>query len=189
MYTSSTVRTVHTAVEQLEAEAGQQLFERGLVLYREHTVPVPKGGDLCLCGLGSGVGVDVDVDVLSTRGWRCARGTRVPVVLLCPHPRVGASAGAAVGKVLGVDAQLFYGWCNMVLWGWCYGAIWAMWCYGSTLCPHQGAGAWGAVWISCCIGVGTLLRTEGAAVSGPMRGRRRVIQPPHRPCPFWRART
>ncbi|PNH04210.1 hypothetical protein TSOC_009654 [Tetrabaena socialis] len=51
IYTSSTVRTAQHALELLEAAAGaggggeeqQPLFERRLVLHREHTTPAPKG--------------------------------------------------------------------------------------------------------------------------------------------------
>ncbi|KAG2497888.1 hypothetical protein HYH03_004154 [Edaphochlamys debaryana] len=43
VYTSSTLRTTHRALQQLEAAAGQPLFERGLVLHREHTRPAPMG--------------------------------------------------------------------------------------------------------------------------------------------------
>ncbi|KXZ44994.1 hypothetical protein GPECTOR_60g773 [Gonium pectorale] len=43
IYTSSTVRTAHDAIAQLEAAAGGELFERKLVLHREHTVPAPPG--------------------------------------------------------------------------------------------------------------------------------------------------
>ncbi|GLC33747.1 hypothetical protein PLESTB_000111500 [Pleodorina starrii] len=43
IYTSSTLRTVQTAMEMLEQAAGGELFERGLVLHREHTQPAPAG--------------------------------------------------------------------------------------------------------------------------------------------------
>ncbi|EFJ49251.1 hypothetical protein VOLCADRAFT_104348 [Volvox carteri f. nagariensis] len=41
IYTSSTVRTVQAAMEMLELAAGETLFDRRLVLHREHTAPAP----------------------------------------------------------------------------------------------------------------------------------------------------
>lgn len=45
IFTSATIRTCAAAVDMLEAAAGDGLiFERGLVMHRDHTVPVSKGG-------------------------------------------------------------------------------------------------------------------------------------------------
>ncbi|GLI59676.1 hypothetical protein VaNZ11_001616 [Volvox africanus] len=43
IYTSSTVRTVQSAIEMLEEAAGGALFDRRLVLHRDHTAPAPAG--------------------------------------------------------------------------------------------------------------------------------------------------
>ncbi|MEW5315582.1 MAG: hypothetical protein WDW38_007000 [Sanguina aurantia] len=51
IFTSATIRTCAAALEMLETAAGDgQLFERGLVMHRDHTIPVSKahvaaGGD------------------------------------------------------------------------------------------------------------------------------------------------
>ncbi|GIL68459.1 hypothetical protein Vafri_21736 [Volvox africanus] len=43
IYTSSTVRTVQSAIEMLEEAAGGTLFDRRLVLHRDHTAAAPAG--------------------------------------------------------------------------------------------------------------------------------------------------